>query len=186
MSSSSRPSSPGSTPSRRSSASTCSSCRAGAVPSDPTIKLWSYPLKRASGPPSGAPQGNSQGKPEKTGGEFMAKIDETRSTYSVQAVDNGLAIERRFTKPGVHPFEAIEWDRRDARIGDPSKPAFEQLDVEFPKSWSQNATNIVAQKYFRGKLGTPQRERSVKQMVSRVAGTIAGWGRDGGYFASDE
>jgi ribonucleoside-diphosphate reductase alpha chain len=91
----------------------------------------------------------------------MAKIDETRATYSVHAVDHGLAIERRFTRPEVHPFDEIEWERRDARIGDPSKPAFEQLDVEFPKSWSQNATNLVAQKYFRGQLGTPQREGSV-------------------------
>ncbi len=97
----------------------------------------------------------------------------------------GLVIERRHTTPGVHPFDEIEWELRDAVIGDPAKPAFEQYGVEFPKSWSQNATNIVAQKYFRGRLGTDQRESSVKQMISRVAGTIAGWGRDGGYFASD-
>ena len=71
-------------------------------------------------------------------------------------------------------------------IGDPESPAFEQRGVEFPKSWSQNATNIVAQKYFRGKLGSEQRESSVKQMISRVAGTIAGWGRDAGYFATPE
>ena len=64
-------------------------------------------------------------------------------------------------------------------IGDPAKPVFEQREVEFPKSWSQNATNIVAQKYFRGPLGSPERERSVKQMVGRVAGTIAGWGTRG-------
>ena len=67
-----------------------------------------------------------------------------------------------------------------------TNPAFEQRDVEFPKTWSQNATNIVAQKYFRGRLGSPERESSVKQMISRVAGTIAGWGREGGYFASAE
>src|SRR5919206_4969438 len=115
----------------------------------------------------------------------MARSSESiRSPYSVRAADHGLAIERRFTKPGVHPFDELEWDVRDARIGDPAKPAFEQRDVEFPKSWSQNATNIVAQKYFRGQLGTPKRERSVKQMVGRVAGTIAAWGRAGGYFAS--
>src|SRR3954453_12811438 len=98
----------------------------------------------------------------------------------------GLSVERRFSTPGVHPFDEIEWELRDAVIGDPESPAFEQRAVEFPKSWSQNATNIVAQKYFRGKLGTPERERSVKQMISRVAGTIAGWGRDGEYFATDE
>src|SRR5919106_1104743 len=106
------------------------------------------------------------------------------STHTVRAVDGGLAIERRFTRPGVHPFDELEWEIRDALIGDPAKPAFEQRDVEFPKSWSQNATNIVAQKYFRGPLGSPEREHSVKQMVGRVAGTIAAWGREGGYFAS--
>ncbi|MGZ4203125.1 MAG: vitamin B12-dependent ribonucleotide reductase, partial [Thermoleophilaceae bacterium] len=95
-------------------------------------------------------------------------------------------MERRYTEPGVHPFEAIDWELRDAVIGDPEKPAFEQRGVEFPKSWSQNATNIVAQKYFRGQLGSPERESSVKQMVGRVAGTIAGWGRELGYFSSDE
>ncbi len=71
-------------------------------------------------------------------------------------------------------------------IGDPADPAFEQRGVEFPKSWSQNATNIVAQKYFRGQLGSEKRERSVKEMIGRVAGTISGWGREGGYFASEE
>jgi ribonucleoside-diphosphate reductase alpha chain len=98
----------------------------------------------------------------------------------------GLAVERRFSSPGTHPFDEIEWEVRDAVIGNPESPAFEQRGVEFPKSWSQNATNIVAQKYFRGQLGTEKRESSVKQMIGRVAGTIAGWGRTGGYFASDE
>jgi ribonucleoside-diphosphate reductase alpha chain len=96
----------------------------------------------------------------------------------------GLAIERRFSSPDVHPFDEVEWEDRHALIGDPEDPAFEQRGVEFPKSWSQNATNIVAQKYFRGKLGTTERERSVKQMIGRVAGTISDWGREGGYFAS--
>src|SRR5688572_7824567 len=96
----------------------------------------------------------------------------------------GVGLQRKFTEPGVHPFDAIEWDIRDAIIGDPESPAFEQRGVEFPKTWSQNATNIVSQKYFRGQLGTEKRERSVKQMIGRVAGTIAGWGREGGYFAS--
>jgi ribonucleoside-diphosphate reductase alpha chain len=98
----------------------------------------------------------------------------------------GLSIERRFSTPGMHPFDQIEWEIRDAVIGDPESPAFEQREVEFPKTWSQNATNIVAQKYFRGQLGSPERESSVKQMIGRVAGTIAGWGRQGGYFASEE
>jgi ribonucleoside-diphosphate reductase alpha chain len=98
----------------------------------------------------------------------------------------GLAIERRFSSPGTHPFDEIEWEVRDAVIGNPESPAFEQRGVEFPKSWSQNATNIVAQKYFRGQMGSDKRESSVKQMIGRVAGTIAEWGRTGGYFASDE
>jgi ribonucleoside-diphosphate reductase alpha chain len=98
----------------------------------------------------------------------------------------GLSIERRFSTEGVHPFDEVEWEIRDAAIGDPENPAFEQRGVEFPKSWSQNATNIVAQKYFRGQLGSEGRESSVKQMIGRVAGTISDWGREGGYFASDE
>ncbi len=98
----------------------------------------------------------------------------------------GLSVERRFSTAGVHPFDQIEWEIRDAVIGDPAKPAFEQRGVEFPKTWSQNATNIVAQKYFRGRIGSPEREGSVKQMIGRVAGTIARWGREGGYFAAEE
>jgi ribonucleoside-diphosphate reductase alpha chain len=97
-----------------------------------------------------------------------------------------LAMRRFFTAPGVHPFDAVQWEVRDARIGHGDKVSFEQREVEFPKTWSQNATNIVAQKYFRGQPGTPARERSVKQMVGRVAGTIARWGRENGYFASEE
>ncbi len=104
---------------------------------------------------------------------------------TAQTSRDGLTVERRFTTPGVHPFDEVEWELRDAVIGDPDDPAFEQREVEFPATWSQNATNIVAQKYFRGPLGAPERERSVKQMIERVAGTIAGWGREGGYFATD-
>jgi ribonucleoside-diphosphate reductase alpha chain len=97
-----------------------------------------------------------------------------------------LTIRRKFTSPGVHPFDSVEWELRDARIGHGGKVAFEQEGVEFPRTWSQNATNIVAQKYFRGQLDSPTRERSVKQMISRVAGTIADWGRARGYFATPE
>ena len=97
-----------------------------------------------------------------------------------------LTVRRLFTQPGVHPFETVEWELRDARIGHGDRVAFEQADVEFPATWSQNATNIVAQKYFRGQLGSPAREHSVKQMICRVAGTIADWGRQRGYFASVE
>src|SRR5437870_3097499 len=100
--------------------------------------------------------------------------------------DQGLSIGRHLTTPGTHPFDSVEWELRDARIGHGDRIAFEQREVEFPRSWSQNATNIVAQKYFRGQLGQPERERSVKQMIGRVAGTITGWGRERGYFATDE
>jgi ribonucleoside-diphosphate reductase alpha chain len=102
------------------------------------------------------------------------------------AAGEGLSIHRYFTTPGEHPYDAVEWELRDARIGHGDKVSFEQRGVEFPKSWSQNATNIVAQKYFRGQLGSPAREHSVKQMITRVAGTIASWGRERGYFATDE
>src|SRR5919202_2826787 len=98
----------------------------------------------------------------------------------------GVTVERHFTNPGVHPFDAVEWEIRDAVIGDPAAPAFEQREVEFPAAWSQNATNIVAQKYFRGRLGSAERESSVRQMIGRVAGTIAGWGRELGYFSTRE
>jgi len=113
----------------------------------------------------------------------MAGIPQTAHDV---AASHALSIRRLFSAPGTHPFEAVEWELRDARIGHGDQLAFEQQDVEFPKSWSQNATNIVAQKYFRGQLGSPSRERSVKQMISRVAGTITSWGSAGGYFDSDE
>ncbi len=105
---------------------------------------------------------------------------------AIAAAGDGVSVGRRFTAPGESPFDAIEWEIRDAVIGDPENPAFEQRGVEFPKTWSQNATNIVAQKYFRGRASSPERESSVKQMIGRVAGTIATWGRDGGYFATDD
>ncbi len=115
-------------------------------------------------------------------------MDSTPHPTIAQDVPAGaaLSVERVFTSPDTHPFDTVEWELRDARIGHGDRVAFEQSDVEFPKSWSQNATNIVAQKYFRGQIGHPARERSVKQMISRVASTIAGWGRARAYFATDE
>jgi ribonucleoside-diphosphate reductase alpha chain len=96
-----------------------------------------------------------------------------------------LGVRRFFTIPGRDPFDEIEWELRTALIPGKDGPAFEQKDVEFPRFWSQTATNIVAQKYFRGRMSSPERERSVKQMVGRVVATIAGWGRAGGYFADE-
>jgi ribonucleoside-diphosphate reductase alpha chain len=114
----------------------------------------------------------------------MEQIPQTQLTHDSESND-GLSISRYFTSAGEHPFDGVEWEVRDARIGHGDRVSFEQREVEFPKTWSQNATNIVAQKYFRGQPGSPERERSVKQMLTRVAGTIATWGRERGYFATD-
>ncbi len=100
----------------------------------------------------------------------------------------GIGIRRRFTTEGVHPYDLVAWERRDARITNyrDGSVAFEQLDVEFPVDWSLNATNIVAQKYFRGTLGSPEREHSLRQVADRVVDTITAWGRRDGYFVDDD
>jgi len=99
----------------------------------------------------------------------------------------GLHFGRFFTPPGSHAFDLVEWDRRTAAItGEKGQVIFEQKDVEVPRSWSQLAINVVAQKYFRGSLGSPERETSVRQIIDRVVDTIAKWGREGGYFATEE
>ena len=99
-----------------------------------------------------------------------------------------IGIGRFFTTPGVHPYDEVAWEKRDARITNwrDGSVAFEQLDVEFPVSWSLNSTNIVAQKYFRGTPGTPEREHSMRQVIDRVADTITTWGIEGGYFVDNE
>src|SRR5712692_4844769 len=95
--------------------------------------------------------------------------------------------QRSYTKPGIHPYDAVKWEIRDAVITDhKGQVIFEQKSVEVPSFWSQTATNIVASKYFRGRLGTPGRESSVKQLIGRVAGTIARWGQKGNYFLDEE
>src|SRR5215217_2557425 len=99
----------------------------------------------------------------------------------------GLHFERYYTTPGVDPFDTVEWELRDAVISnEKGEKVFEQKGVEMPKFWSQTATNVVVSKYFRGQIGLPDRERSVRQLIGRVADTVAGWGRKDGYFASDE
>ena len=100
----------------------------------------------------------------------------------------GIGIRRHYTNADTHPFDQVEWERRDARISNwkTGEVAFEQLGVEFPLGWSLNATNIVAQKYFRGTPGTPERETSLRQVADRVADTITDWGIRDGYFVSDE
>ncbi len=99
----------------------------------------------------------------------------------------GIGIQRRFTSPGIDPYDTVEWERRDARIQNykDGGDAFFQPGVEFPTSWSLNATNIVAQKYFRGTLGTPEREWSLRQVIDRVVDTIADWGTKDGYFVDE-
>ena len=99
-----------------------------------------------------------------------------------------IGIRRHFTSAGQHPYDSVSWDRRDARISNwkDGSVAFEQKDVEIPSSWSLNATNIVAQKYFRGTPGTPERESSLRQVIDRVADTITTWGIEGGYFVDTE
>ena len=116
----------------------------------------------------------------------MASVEKLQTENTVVDEESTLGVKRHFTIAGRDPFEEIEWEIRDAFIPGKDKPAFEQKDVEFPKFWSQTATNIVAQKYFRGRLGSPERETSVKQMIGRVVDTIGRWGRDGGYFADED
>src|SRR3989304_2698998 len=95
--------------------------------------------------------------------------------------------ERLYTKPGTHPYDTVKWAVRDAIITDhKGQVVFEQKGVEVPSFWSQTATNIVASKYFRGRLGTPEREFSARQLIARVAGTVANWGRQGKYFLDEE
>jgi ribonucleoside-diphosphate reductase alpha chain len=98
-----------------------------------------------------------------------------------------LRFGRLFSKPGVSPYDEVQWERRTAAITDAAgKTIFEQKDVEIPADWSMTATNIVASKYLHGPLNTPERETGVRQLVSRVAETVRDWGIRGGYFASDE
>ena len=99
----------------------------------------------------------------------------------------GLAFPRFFSREGIDPFDELEWESRDAVIGsETGEVVFEQRDVEIPKTWSQQATNIVVSKYFRGQLGSADRERSVKQLIGRVVDTITGWARTQKYFATDD
>jgi ribonucleoside-diphosphate reductase alpha chain len=107
------------------------------------------------------------------------------TTADVQ-VRTGLEFQRKFTDGKVSPFDAVEWERRVAQIGnEKGKTIFRQENVEVPKGWSQTATNIVASKYFHGKLNTPEREGSARQLIGRVVNTIVKWGEQGGYFANN-
>ena len=103
---------------------------------------------------------------------------------AIATEQTGIGISRHFTTPGSDPYDTVTWERRDARITNwaTGAVAFEQLGVEVPSGWSVNATNILAQKYFRGTLGTPEREWSLKQVADRVVGAIVEWGKKDGYF----
>jgi ribonucleoside-diphosphate reductase alpha chain len=117
----------------------------------------------------------------------MGKEISKNGKTTAKARRPGLAIQRFFTQPGDDGFTHVQWDMRTANItGENGKIVFEQKDVEVPRPWTQTATNVVVQKYFRGTVGTPGRERSVRQLISRVADTITAWGLKDGYFASPE
>src|SRR6266404_2307808 len=118
--------------------------------------------------------------------ENTVSIHPDELVNSVVDEDATLAVRRLFTIEGRDPYDEVEWEIRDAHIPGKDGPAFEQKDVEFPRFWSQTATNIVAQKYFRGRMASPERERSVRQMIGRIVTTVGTWGRNGGYFASDD
>ncbi len=108
-------------------------------------------------------------------------------TKPLKGEGKGLTIKRILTKPGVHPFDAIQWEKRTAAItNDKGEIIFEQHDVEFPSTWSMTATNVVVSKYFSGKMTAPTREKSLKELITRVAKTITGWGKQSEYFATPE
>jgi len=119
--------------------------------------------------------------------ETRTALNGHTETQQVTRRATGLEFQRRFTNGKVSPFDAVEWERRTALIGnDKGQVIFRQENVEVPKSWSQTATNIVVSKYFHGKPNTPERETSVRQLIARVVDTIVRWGEEGGYFASAE
>ncbi|HKW59928.1 MAG TPA: vitamin B12-dependent ribonucleotide reductase [Candidatus Dormibacteraeota bacterium] len=127
---------------------------------------------------TGARAGRAQGAPSNKG---------SNGNGNGHAKGKGLRFGRFFTPPGSHAYDLVEWERRTAAItGEKGQVIFEQKDVEVPRSWSQLAINVVAQKYFRGSPGSPERETSVRQIIDRVVETLAKWGREGGYFATEE
>ena len=123
-------------------------------------------------------------QPRRHAGPYGASFDGTEPDGKTRV--KGLTFERRWTRPGIHPYDEITWEMRTAGIANESgKSVFEQKDVEVPDFWSQLATNVVVSKYFRGHVGTPERETSVKQLIDRVVNTIASWAESQHYFATD-
>jgi len=122
-----------------------------------------------------------------TEAENQSLASSSRKPAKRSSAGTGLTITRHFTTPDVDPFDTVEWELRSALIAnEKGESVFEQNDVEIPKSWSQLATNVVVSKYFRGHVGTPEREYSVRQLIGRVVGRIREWGEEGGYFATEE
>jgi ribonucleoside-diphosphate reductase alpha chain len=118
--------------------------------------------------------------------EDLTSGEAAKETGTCSPSTGGLEIQRYFTTEGVDPFDTVDWELRDATIGnEKGEVVFEQNDVEIPKPWSQLATNVVVSKYFRGHVGTPERETSVRQLIGRVVRRIREWGEEGGYFASE-
>ena len=112
----------------------------------------------------------------------MVNIQQSKNKVGKkEKIKSQIPLKRLFTKEGTHPFEEVNWGKRDAQIG--GGQVFEQKNVEFPEFWSQNAVNITAAKYFRGKLGTEERESSVKEMILRVTKVLRQWGEEFGYFS---
>ncbi|MGD0401833.1 MAG: vitamin B12-dependent ribonucleotide reductase [Candidatus Acidiferrales bacterium] len=119
--------------------------------------------------------------------ETRMTLQSKSETDQVTRRASGLEFQRRFTDGKISPYDKVEWERRAAIIGnDKGQVIFRQDNVEVPKAWSQTATNIVASKYFHGKPNSPERETSVRQLISRVVETIVRWGEEGGYFATPE
>ncbi|MFH1022501.1 MAG: vitamin B12-dependent ribonucleotide reductase [Planctomycetota bacterium] len=117
----------------------------------------------------------------------LTEVAGTESASRLRVKARGLSVERRLTVAGTHPFDLVDWEERTAAIaGENGEMVFEQKGVEVPKSWSPLAANVVASKYFHGRVGSSGRETSLKQVITRVASTIARWGREQGYFASEE
>ncbi len=144
---------------------------------------------QTSGSPKSAATAQGAGKAGKSGrgGKQQRTLGGPWGASFTGEGAHGLSWPRRNTTPGIHPYDELEWEMRTAGISNESgKSVFEQKDVEVPKAWSQLATNVVVSKYFRGHVGTPERESSVKQLIDRVVNTIAAWAETQRYFATDE
>jgi ribonucleoside-diphosphate reductase alpha chain len=121
------------------------------------------------------------------GAAVSSSLGSSNTQPSEPTTSPGLEFARFFSRDGIDPFDEVEWETRSAVIGnEKGQVVFEQRDVEMPRFWSQQATNIVVSKYFRGQIGAPERERSVKQLIGRVVDTITGWARNQQYFASED